>query len=348
MNERLTLPPPYVVAYSGGADSTALLLQAHASAPAQVSAVHVHHGLQAAADDFAAHTQAFCARLGVPLHVLRVNAQAQPGQSPEDAARRARYAAISAHVLKHFEAPALADAGPNAPENGASGAPHRAPSRPTVLLGQHADDQVETLLLALSRGAGVEGLAGMPEQFERHGLRWARPFLMPAHFRGARAIREELSRRGLQARAPGTGHLGEGWVEDPSNQNLDFTRNRIRSELLPVLERVFPQMRDTFARSARNMAQALAVLGQDAIELEATIGVPPRIAALQSLSAARQANYLRHWLKTRHQTTGSQAQMNELQDQIMACTTRAHQIHIRFAGGSIRREDQWLRYDKKN
>jgi tRNA(Ile)-lysidine synthase len=346
MGKPLSLPPPYLVAYSGGADSTALLLWALDAAPGQVSAVHVHHGLQPAADDFAAHCQAFCAARGVPLAVLRVDAKAAPGQSPEDAARRARYGAISDHVLKHHQAAALANTALHAPESEAAGVQAKAESAALVLLGQHADDQVETLLLALSRGAGVDGLAGMAEQFERYGLRWARPFLMPAHFRGARAIREELARLGLQARAPGAGVLGQGWVEDPSNQSLDFTRNRIRSELLPVLERVFPQMRDTFARSARNMAQALAILGQDAIELEALVGLPPRIAALQALSAPRRANYLRHWLKSQHHATGSQAQMNELLDQIMACTTRAHQIHIRFAGGYIRREAECLRYDE--
>ena len=88
----------YAVAYSGGADSTALLLMLARQHPGQVQAIHIHHGLQAAADDFVAHCTAFCKALDVPLHVVQVDAKAQAGQSPEDAARRARYAALSSQV----------------------------------------------------------------------------------------------------------------------------------------------------------------------------------------------------------------------------------------------------------
>jgi RecB family exonuclease len=96
--------PPIAVAYSGGADSTALLLMLARQHPGQVQAIHIHHGLQAAADDFAAHCLAFCAALGVPLHVVRVNANAATGQSPEDAARRVRYTALSGKVRDINEA----------------------------------------------------------------------------------------------------------------------------------------------------------------------------------------------------------------------------------------------------
>src|SRR5512145_1945692 len=85
---------PLAVAYSGGADSTALLLACAERWPGQVSAIHIHHGLQAAADGFELHCRDFCARLGVPLQVLRVDARHAPGQSPEEAARSARYAAL--------------------------------------------------------------------------------------------------------------------------------------------------------------------------------------------------------------------------------------------------------------
>ena len=337
MGKPLALPPPYLVAYSGGADSTALLLKAIEAAPGQVSAVHVHHGLQDAADDFAAHCQAFCAQRGVPLTILKVDARAEAGQSPEDAARRARYAAISGYVLENFRAPVHMEYAQSATESIANA--------PLILLAQHADDQVETLLLALSRGAGVDGLAGMAAQFERFGLRWARPFLMPEHAMGAQQIRQSLREQGLQARQPGEPGLGQGWVEDPTNQSLDFTRNRIRAHLLPAMEKVFPHYRETFARSARNMAQASVVIAQDAIVLVATVGMPPQIKALQTLSRERQANYLRHWLKTTHQATGSAAQMNELLDQIEACTTRGHQIHIKLAQGFVRRDGLALRFD---
>ena len=327
MGKMLYLPPPYVVAYSGGADSTALLLMALDAAPGKVSAVHVHHGLQAAADDFAAHCEAFCRERGVPLTVLRVNAKAAPGQSPEDAARRARYAAISEHVLKQNR--------PVAGMESAQSATELIVNAPTVLLAQHADDQVETLLLALSRGAGVDGLAGMAAQFERHDVQWARPFLMPEHFMGSQQIRAWLAQRGLSAREPGSANLGQGWVEDPTNQAQDFTRNRIRAQLLPALAQVFPQYRETFARTARNMAQAGELLSHGAMDLVAIVGIPPQIKAMQALPRVQQANYLRYWLKSQHGAIASEAQINELLDQIAACTTRGHQIRIKVAQGFV-------------
>ena len=331
------LPPPYVVAFSGGADSTALLQMALEAAPDKVSAVHVHHGLQAAADDFAAHCEAFCRERNVPLTVLKVNATAGAGQSPEDAARRARYTALAEHVLKQEEQIAGIKS--------AQSAIDLIVNQPTALLAQHADDQVETLLLALSRGAGVDGLAGMAAQFERHGVQWARPFLMQEHFMGSQQIRTWLAERGFSARQPGSGNLGQGWVEDPTNQSLHFTRNRIRAQLLPALAQVFPQYRDTFARTARNMAQAGELLAQSATDLEARVGLPPNIKALQPLPRAAQANYLRHWLKTQHSTMGSEAQMNELIDQIAACTTRGHHIQIKLGAGFVQRDGDVLRFD---
>jgi tRNA(Ile)-lysidine synthase len=326
-----------IVAYSGGADSTALLLMAHAAAPGRVSAVHVHHGLQAAADDFAVHCEVFCRDRNVPLTVLKVNATAAAGQSPEDAARRARYTAISEHILKL-----------NSPLAGikyAQSASELIVNTPTVLLAQHADDQVETLLLALSRGAGIDGLAGMSSEFSRHGVQWARPFLRPETLMGTAQIRAWLAERGLEAREPGGANLGQGWVEDPTNQAMDFTRNRIRAQLLPVLAQAFPQYRETFARSARNMAQAGKLLAQAAMDLVATVGMPPRIKALQTLPRSTQANYLRYWLKTHHGAMGSEAQMNELLDQISACTTRGHRIRIKVAQGYAVRDGDALLFE---
>jgi tRNA(Ile)-lysidine synthase len=329
--------PRSIVAYSGGADSTALLLMALEAAPNKLSAVHVHHGLQAAADDFALHCEAFCRELGVPLAVLKVNANAAAGQSPEDAARKARYAAISEHVLKlnrHVGSVKIAQ-----------GATELIVNPATVLLAQHADDQVETLLLALSRGAGVDGMAGMAAQFERHGVKWARPFLSESLFMGSEQIRAWLAERGFKAREPGSANLGQGWVEDPTNQSMQYTRNRIRAQLLPALAQVFPQYRETFARSARNMAQAVDLLALSAMDLVASVGLPPKIKALQNLPDEQQVNYLRHWLKSQHQTTGSEAQMNELRSQIKACTTRGHSIRIKLGGGFVWRDGDVLRYE---
>ena len=289
-----TPPLPLVVAYSGGADSTALLYACAQRWTGQVYAIHVHHGLQAAADDFEAHCRATCAALQVPLAVVHVDARSQAGQSPEDAARRHRYAALAAHALTAFAQPAA-----------------------SIALAQHADDQVETLLLALSRGAGVAGLAAMPAHWQRAGLQWWRPLLGVS----AVAIRTHLR------------ELAITWVEDPSNADDGYTRNRIRRHLLPVLEQVFPQFRDTFTRSSAHAAQAKS-LQQDLAEVDLqTVGVPPRIQALQALGAERQANVVRHWLLQHHAVTPTAAQLKELLRQVSACHTRGHRIHIKVGYG---------------
>lgn len=286
---------PIAVAYSGGADSTALLFAAAAQWPAQVHAIHIHHGLQAAADDFVRVCTSVCADLQVPLHVLYVDASAAVGESPEDAARRARYKALAAQ----------------AKQLGALG----------VLLGQHADDQVETLLLALSRGAGLPGLSAMGGQFEREGMRFYRPLLQTP----AADLRAWLVQQGL------------AFVDDPTNSDQRYTRNMIRARLLPVLEQVFPQFRKTFARSAKHAAQAHVLMTEIAAQDLALIGSPPAIKSLQALTKNRQANVLRHWLLEAHQVTPSAAQLEQLLAQIAACTTRGHHIDIKVATGHVRR-----------
>ena len=299
---------PLAVGLSGGADSTALLLACAERwpGPGQVQAIHVHHGLQAAADDFERHCVALCARLKVPLTVQRVDARPQPGQSPEDAARIARYEAFRA-VAQSGRAVAAIQ---------------------SIALAQHADDQVETLLLALSRGAGVAGLAAMPAHWQRGGVDWHRPLL---------AVAGADLRAWLVAR-------GQNWIEDPTNTNERYTRNRIRARLLPALEAVFPAFRDTFSRSSAHAAQANGLLLELAQQDLAGVGTPPHIAALQALSSARQANVLRHWLRSHHQTTPSAAQLAELQRQIAACRTRGQRIQIKVGSGIVQRSGAALHW----
>lgn len=252
------------IAFSGGLDSTVLLhLLAHLaknqSLPA-LSAIHVHHGLQAAADAWPAHCQAVCDALGVPLQVVHV--QVQPGASLERAARDARYGAF----VEATQANEL------------------------LLTAQHRDDQAETLLFRLLRGAGVRGLSGMPSQRPLGRGHLMRPLL-------------DVSRAELEAYA--TAHQ-LSWIEDPSNQDRQFSRNYLRHQVFPVLTERWPQAVATMARSAAHLSEAQALLDELAqIDLaEATtvsdfdwLGVPSlALASVAKLSAARQRNALSHWL----------------------------------------------------
>jgi tRNA(Ile)-lysidine synthase len=130
--------PAYWVAFSGGLDSSVLLYALHACInrlQAEIGAVHVNHGLQAHAAEWEAHCRRVCATLAVRYASLPVDATAAPGESPEAAARAARYAALANWL----------------------------PAGHCLLTAQHRDDQAETLLLQLLRGSGVHGLAAMPE-----------------------------------------------------------------------------------------------------------------------------------------------------------------------------------------
>lgn len=305
MSGAMARPTPMVsmgVAFSGGADSTALLLAVKAQWAGPVVAMHVHHGLQAAADGFEAHVRHVCDALSMELHVARVDARGTAGQSPEDAARNARYESLASLA--------------------------RTSGVAAVLLGQHADDQVETLLLALSRGAGLPGLASMPERFERHGVLFGRPLL---RLPGAE-LWDYVTARGFE------------FVEDPSNSDERYTRNRIRRQLIPAWERCFPGFRPMLARSAQHAAQAQGLLDELAqLDLSIT-GTPPTIQSLQTLSRDRQANAVRYWLRSSAGVAPSAAQLGELLDQIADCTTRGHHIRLKVAGAFVYRQGASLAY----
>jgi len=295
--------PAWAVAFSGGADSTALLIASALRWPDKTHAIHVHHGLQAAADGFAAHCETLCQQFAVPLVVVRVQAAHQSGESPEDAARKARYQALSQALQSNWGA----------------GLQH-------IVLGQHADDQVETLLLALSRGAGLPGLACMPAIFTRQGVTYHRPWLEVA---GA-TLRQALM------------DVGQAWLEDPTNQDTRYTRNKIRADILPALEKAFPAFRQTFARSAAHAAQAQSLLQELAEQDLLEIGNPPNIHNLQQLSVARQTNVLRHWLGLENMQA-STAQMQALLVQVKSCNTRGHDIQLKVGRGFVKREEAVLR-----
>lgn len=259
--------PTWHVAFSGGLDSTVLLhllaeyARNHASPP--LRAIHIHHGLQAAADAWPTHCQAICDNFDVELQVIHV--QVSPGASLEQAARDARYAAFR-QVL-----------GPG----------------DILFTGQHRDDQAETLLFRLLRGAGLRGLAAMPGQRALGQGSLVRPLLT-------------CSRQHLQDYAQAQGLT---WIEDPSNVDIQFARNYLRGEVMPQLQQRWPQASQNFARAAEHLGEALGLLDELAQEdlTLARKGAPLAwpgldsldLAALLALSPARQRNALQYWLSQR-------------------------------------------------
>ncbi|MFJ2981327.1 MULTISPECIES: tRNA lysidine(34) synthetase TilS [unclassified Pseudomonas] len=259
--------PAWHIAFSGGLDSTVLLHlladHAHSHATPPLHAIHIHHGLQPAADGWPAHCKAVCQRLGIPLTVIHV--QIVPGASLEQAARDARYAAFK-NVL-----------GPG----------------DVLFTGQHRDDQAETVLFRLLRGAGLRGLSAMPAQRPLGQGKLVRPLLA-------------VSRSQLRTYAQGH---GLSWIEDPSNSDTAFTRNFLRAEVLPLLQQRWPQASQNLARSAEHLGEALGLLEElaHADLAEAGEGAPVAwagldslgLASLTALSPARQRNALQYWLSLR-------------------------------------------------
>jgi len=296
--------PAWRVALSGGLDSTVLLhllarLREREALP-PLSAVHVHHGLQAVADTWPAHCQSFCDELGVPLRIERV--QVDGGASLERAAREARYAAFARQM-------------------GAG---------EILLTGQHRDDQAETLLFRLLRGAGVLGLAGMPAA-RRIAEGWlVRPLL-------------QVSRAQLEAYAR---QHDLRWVEDPSNADTGLARNFLRREVLPALARHWPQAGASLARTAEHMREAEQLLAELAEQDLAAargsgafdwLGLPSvQLQPLIALSEARQRNALRHWLApyTRMPDSEHWAGWRDLRDAVVDAAAL-----WRLDGGELRRAD---------
>lgn len=256
--------PAWRVALSGGLDSTVLLHLLAQLAQREplppIFAIHVHHGIQPAAEAWPEHCRLFCDALGVPLQVERV--QVGDGASLERAAREARYGAFMKAVG----------------------------DRECLLTGQHRDDQTETVLFRLFRGAGVRGLSGMAASRPLGAGTLLRPLL-------------GVGRRELERYA--RGH-GLSWVDDPSNASDDYDRNYLRNRVLPVIAQRWSSASETIARSAEHLAEAEALLGELAQNDLLCAGARSEyigmqlpslsMAALAELSESRQRNALRHWL----------------------------------------------------
>ena len=292
--------PTYLVAYSGGLDSQVLLhLCSRLDLP--VRAVHVHHGLQSQADAWVEHCANTCRQLEIEFRVIYVDASASNGDSPEDAARKVRYQALK-DELKTDEC---------------------------LLTAHHADDQAETFLLQLMRGAGAAGLAAMPEA-KSFAAGWhCRPLLV-------------YTRREILA-------YGEAealhWIEDPSNSNTDYDRNLLRQTILPRLRERWPSVARSISHSAQYQQESLELNQALArIDLAATITQDAdilSIARLQNLGRPRQLNLLRYWLRQRAGRPPSRNVLLELMDSLLIAAPETSPL-LHWGNYELRRYQQKL------
>jgi tRNA(Ile)-lysidine synthase len=234
-NKKRLANPALVLALSGGVDSIVLLHALSISRktlPFKLSAHHVHHGLSVNADAWADFCTDFCQKLTIPLTVSHVKINKNNGLGIEAAAREARYAALQTDTNSW------------------------------LCLAHHQDDQAETLLLQLARGAGVKGLAGMAAVDVKRKM--LRPLL-------------DISRAEIEAYAT---QNNLNFVVDESNADTQFDRNFMRHEILPTLQKQYPSVAQTLARSAQNMAAANDLLDElaqsDFLNANSSVGLQPQ------------------------------------------------------------------------
>ena len=276
-NQRLLL------GLSGGLDSCVLLhllAQARAAMPFELQAMHVHHGISPNADSWATFCQAQCAALNVPLTIMKVQLDEQSKLGLEGQARQLRYDALFNNALQ-------AD---------------------FVLSAHHQDDQAETLLLQLFRGAGLKGLASMAAADERRRL--LRPLL-------------NVPRSSLEAYAK---QHSINWCEDESNSNTQYERNFIRHDVLPLLSTRNPAIKQALARTAAHAAEASDLLNDlaalDAEHLLENNGLCTQ--GLADLDAARAKNALRWWLAKQEVRMPSVDALSEMHQQLMTAKADAN------------------------
>ncbi|MBE0493218.1 MAG: tRNA lysidine(34) synthetase TilS [Thiomicrospira sp.] len=296
------------LAYSGGLDSHVLLQCLVELKPVQVelNAIHVHHGLQAEADDWVTHCQAVCNQLQVPLQVEYV--AVDKSQNIESAARKARYQAFEKWL------------GANE----------------VICTGHHQRDQAETLLLNLMRGAGLEGLSAMPQwrvlnnqtDSANHQAWLVRPLLNTSYD----AIQTYAKQHQLR------------WVEDPTNQYVEFRRNFIRHQLLPLLDQAWSNPQAKLAQASRHQAEAaelLQELAQNDLALIEHDVARFNWRELQKLSWTRQKNLLRYWFKHFHQISIDQASLDWLRFDAFNENSNA-QPKRKLKQTEIRRYQNWI------
>lgn len=273
-----------VIAYSGGIDSHALLHLLAFSKELRnkytIQAIHVNHGLQQQANQWAEHCLATCKSYDISCEIIHLDCTAHNGKSLQAHARQMRYQALFAAL----------------------------PAKACLLTAHHQDDQAETVLLQLLRGAGVHGLAAMPLWQQSHDGMIFRPFVQTV----TRTMIEDYAQKNqLQ------------WVDDPSNDKTHYERNFLRLNVIPSLKQHWPSLSKTLTRSARVCAQTSDLLDDiaqhDLLSCQCNDG-SLEINSLKRLSIARQNNSLRFWLQKQSLPMPSEAQLQQIHQQ--CCDSR--------------------------
>lgn len=277
---------PLCVAFSGGDDSTALLtlLADTPAVRARLRAVHIDHGLHPDSRSWARACRARCRLLQVPLVVRRLRLVRAKGQSLEAVARAGRYAALAA-ALRPGE---------------------------LLLTAHHLEDQLETVLLQLLRGAGLPGLAAMPPVAPLGAGLLVRPLLGVARAQ----LRAVVQARGLRC------------LEDPSNADETFDRNYLRRQVLPLVVNRWPGAVRTVARSARHIGAAQDLLDRLARTdlARAADGAALSVAALRALPLERRRNALRFWISQSGRAAPDAARLEEIAVTLLAARAGANPV----------------------
>ncbi len=314
----------FVVAFSGGMDSTVLLhlcRQLRALGVIKtVRAVHVHHGLNVLADGWVDHARSLCSQWDIPLSVHRVSCHmrgnATAGKGGEERARVARYAVFEGE-LKAGEC---------------------------LLQAHHQDDQVETLLYRLVRGTGVDGMRGIPRHRPLGAGRLVRPLL-------------DISRVAIEAYARQNALC---WIEDDSNTDTRFDRNFLRAEIVPHLDARWPGAKSCISRFADLCDDASQLLNELVVADYAACSqrlVLPGLGAvialdgrqLEELSRPRRNVLLRHWLQQELQQQGvqqhlplpSQGILQQIFDEVVRARPDGEPV-LNGSGWCVRRYRHWL------
>jgi tRNA(Ile)-lysidine synthase len=262
LNKLFPESKPLLIAYSGGLDSHVLLhALAHCNIKHQLRAVHIHHGLSPNANAWAAHAENICNELNIPLVIHHLDLNLQKGESIEARAREARYQYFE-ELLQDGE---------------------------ILCTAHHQDDQLETVLLQLLRGAGPKGLAAMAEFQDNH----ARPLLHISHG----DILNYAHENNLE------------WITDDSNTNIQFDRNFLRHEIIPLIKQRFPAAAETVSRSASHCAVAQQVIEQLMGDLPKTLSRK----TLSELDDNMQTQVLRTWLAQKNIPMPSSEQLKSIQ-----------------------------------